>query len=92
MGISCRTATAHKTNNSMTVLAELLCECMISQGLQCVCSPDLYPCGLYLWGTLKNKVYVNNPHLLQELKENIWQYFQDNSFAVSKHIFSRCEA
>jgi hypothetical protein len=53
MGISHRTM-AHTTSNSKNVLAELLCEHMISQGLQCVCSPDLYPCGIYLWATLKN--------------------------------------
>ena len=25
----------------------------------------------YLWGNLKNKVYQNNPHTLEELKDNI---------------------
>jgi hypothetical protein len=31
-------------------------------------SPDLNPCDFYLWGNLKNKVYSNNPHALDELK------------------------
>jgi len=26
-----------------------------------------------LWGALKDKVYVNNPHSLHELKDNIQQ-------------------
>jgi hypothetical protein len=46
---------------------------VISQGLQPACSPDLNYCGFYLWGTLKLNVYVNNPHSLQLLKDNILQ-------------------
>jgi hypothetical protein len=34
-------------------------------------SPDLNPCDFYLWGMLKDKVYVNNPHMAEGLKENI---------------------
>ena len=34
-------------------------------------SPDLSSCNFYLWGTLKQKVYANNPYNLYQLKENI---------------------
>ena len=34
-------------------------------------SPDLSVCDYYLWGTLKSKVYRNNPQSLQELQQNI---------------------
>lgn len=34
-------------------------------------SPDLSVCDYFLWGTLKAKVYRNNPHCLQELQQNI---------------------
>ncbi|KAG8174791.1 hypothetical protein JTE90_013053 [Oedothorax gibbosus] len=34
-------------------------------------SPDLSVCDFFLWGTLKSKVYNNNPHNLQELQQNI---------------------
>jgi hypothetical protein len=33
--------------------------------------PDLNPHDFYLWGTLKWKMYVNNPRLFGELQENI---------------------
>ena len=34
-------------------------------------SPDLSSLDFFLWGYLKEKVYVNNPQNVQELKENI---------------------
>jgi hypothetical protein len=41
---------------------------LISRRLWPKGSPDLNPCDFYLWGNLKNKVYSNNPHSLDELK------------------------
>ena len=43
----------------------------ISKGLWPPRSPDLSLCDFYLWETLKQKVYANNPHNLDQLKENI---------------------
>ena len=43
----------------------------ISKGLWPPHSLDLSSCDFYLWGTLKQKVYANNPHNLDQLKENI---------------------
>ena len=43
----------------------------ISKGLWPPRSPDLSSCNFYLWGTLKQKVHANNPHNLDQLKENI---------------------
>lgn len=34
-------------------------------------SPDLTPLDFFLWGYLKNRVYVNRPHNIEELKERI---------------------
>jgi hypothetical protein len=31
----------------------------------------LNPCEFYVWGSIKNKAYSNNPHTLEELKHNI---------------------
>jgi hypothetical protein len=60
------------------------------------CSPNLNPCDFYVWGTLKDKVYVNKPHSLQELKENIHQEIfviqRQQLCHVSRNIFSRCKA
>jgi hypothetical protein len=64
-------ATAHTANNSMVALHEVFGERVISRGLWPPRSPDLNPCDFYLWGTLKEKVYVNNQHSLEELQENV---------------------
>jgi hypothetical protein len=34
-------------------------------------SSDLTPCDYYLWGSLKDSVYINNPHTEDELVEII---------------------
>jgi hypothetical protein len=34
-------------------------------------SPGLSLCDFCLWGTLTDMIYVNNPHSLQKLEENI---------------------
>jgi hypothetical protein len=46
---------------------------VINEGMQPAHSPDLNHYYFYLWGMLKDKVYVNNPHSPRELKENIQQ-------------------
>jgi hypothetical protein len=35
------------------------------------CSPDLNPCDYFLWGYLKDKVFISAPRILPELKERI---------------------
>jgi hypothetical protein len=34
-------------------------------------SPDLIPCDYFLWGFLKDIVYKNNPHMIEELRQEI---------------------
>ena len=36
-------------------------------------SPDLSPCGFFLWGYLKEKVFKHRPRSLEDLKERIQQ-------------------
>jgi hypothetical protein len=59
-------------------------------------SPDLNPCDFYLWGMLKGKVYVNNPHTAEELKENIRRVisiiYQEELRQVFRNMLTRCEA
>lgn len=87
---------AHTADFSMAVLEEVFGERLITCGLWPPRSPDLNPCDYYLWGTLKDRVYVNSPHSLQELKENIQREIADVSSAELRHvwrnIFRRCEA
>jgi hypothetical protein len=48
----------------------------ISRGLLPPRSPDLTPIDFFLWGHLKGSAYVNKPHTLDELWENIWREIQ----------------
>jgi hypothetical protein len=64
-------ATAHTATYFINVFNEVFEDRLISRGLWPARSPDLYPCGFYLWGNLKDKVYSNNPHTLVELMQSI---------------------
>jgi hypothetical protein len=61
-------ATAHTATYPINVLNEVFEDRLISRGLWLATSPDLNPCDFYLWENLKDKVYSNNPHTLDELK------------------------
>ena len=64
--------TCHTSHRSLTQVHDMFMEeRTISKGLWPPCSLDLSSCDFYLWGTLKQKVYANNPHNLDQLKENI---------------------
>jgi hypothetical protein len=69
---------------------------VVSRGLWPPWSPDLNPCDFYLWGKLKDKVYVNNPHTPDELKDNILveisHYTREKLRRVAGNIFRKCEA
>ena len=87
-------ATAHTANDSMNVLQSVFEDRIISRGLWPARSPDLSACDYYLWGNLKEKVYVNNPRTLQELKDNIRNEVNlisiDELQKVSQNMFTRC--
>ena len=40
-------------------------------------SCDLTPLDFFLWGYLKDKVYVNKPRTIQELKDEIIRHIND---------------
>jgi hypothetical protein len=61
---------AHTANSTMQILSEFFCGRIISRNLLPPRSPDLSPLDFYLWGVLKENVYKNNPHTLEELKQN----------------------
>lgn len=89
-------ATAHTANNSMDAIDEIFGERVISRRLWPARSPDLNPCDFYLWGMLKDRVYVNNPRTLDALKENIRGEInaitREELQRVSNNFFSRCQA
>jgi hypothetical protein len=54
----------HTKHNRMNSLREVFEERVISQGLWPLLLPGLIPRAFYLWSTLKEKLYMNNPHSL----------------------------
>jgi hypothetical protein len=56
---------------SINILNEIFEDRLVNRRLQLIGSPNLSPCDFYLWGNLKNKVYLNSHHTVDELKQNI---------------------
>jgi hypothetical protein len=65
----------------------------ISCRLQPAMSPDLNPCNFYLWRNLKNKVYSDNPHILDKFNicETIISIDINKLKPVSNNLFKRLE-
>ena len=67
-------ATAHTARETINLLREQFPNRVISKNGDLRWpprSPDLTPPDFFLWGYLKEKVYINKPQTLQELKDNI---------------------
>jgi hypothetical protein len=69
-------------------LYKLFGERLISKGLQPPHSPNLLPPDFFLWGYLKGNVYKNNPHTLEELKNNITMAITSISVQVLHKVAS----
>lgn len=89
-------ATAHTSNKSLRVLRQHFGERIISKGIWPSRSPDLTPPDYYLWGKLKDSVYMNNPHTIQELQvnitENIANITQNELMGVFQNMHRRVNA
>jgi len=67
-------ATAHTSRETMAELRRLFPGKLISHRgdvLRPPCSPDLSPCDFFLWGYLKEKVYVDKPRDIPQLQNAI---------------------
>ena len=67
-------ATAHTARATMDLLRQIFGERIISRNSEIVWpsrSPDLTAPDYFLWGYLKERVYVNKPQTIQQLKDNI---------------------
>lgn len=88
-------ATAHTAHNSLNDIKEVFEDRIISQGLWPPRSPDLTVCDFYLWGTLKNRVYRNNPHSVDELKNSIrteiLKITEEELKRVNANFIKRCQ-
>lgn len=64
-------ATAHTANTTLNYLREFYGDRLISKNVWPPRSPDLTPCDFFLFGHLKNTIFRNRMHNLDELKEAI---------------------
>lgn len=65
-------ATCHTSERSLARIHQMFTEeRTVSKNLWPPRSPDLSTCDFYLWGYLKGKVYEQNPHTIDDLKDNI---------------------
>ena len=67
-------ATAHTARESMRVVREMFPQYVLSRYGDIAWpprSPDLSACDFFLWGYLKEKMFVHRPHTIQELKDYI---------------------
>lgn len=67
-------ATAHTARQTMDLLREIFGERLISKNSDFPWpprSPDLTAPDFFLWGYLKDKVYLNKPETIRQLKQNI---------------------
>lgn len=72
----------------MNVLQEFFDNGLILTGLWLLKSPDLLPVDNFLWGYLKNTIHKNNPHTLEELKNNITHTNADIPVSVLWRVVS----
>jgi hypothetical protein len=88
-------ATAHTANYSINVLNEEFEDQLINLKLWPARSQDLNTCNFRLWVNLKDKVYSNNPHTLEKLKQKIHETvasIEVNELKlVSNNLFKRLE-
>jgi hypothetical protein len=61
---------------------------LISKRLWPPRSPDLNPTDLFLWGHLKDTVYSNHPHTLQELQANTQRTVDRISTGTLQNVFA----
>ena len=67
-------AAAHTARATVELLRQIFGHRIISQNSEIYWpsrSPDLMPLDYFLWGDLKERVCINKPHTLQQLKDNI---------------------
>ena len=89
-------ATCHTSHKSLTRVHDMFTEeRTISKSLWPPRSPDLSSCDFYFWGTIKENVYANNPHNLDQLKENITNTIRritrEELRAVSANVVKRAQ-
>lgn len=81
-------ATAHTSHQTTRHLLQIFGKRTITKELFPPRSPDLTPADFYLWGYLKDNVYVGNPKTLNELKNAITCSITSISSQTLKNVAS----
>lgn len=84
-------ATCHTSNESIAEVKRLFPGKVISKRGNVdwpPCSPDLSACDFFLWGYLKNKVYIHKPRTLDELKDAISQEIRNIPREMLERVMS----
>ena len=80
----CCVQTAHM---SVALLNYVFADRIITKTIWPPRSPDLSPPDFFLWGVMKNSVYSNNPHTIDELKMLITEYIRNVDHAIVNMVF-----
>lgn len=80
-------ATAHTARASLEFLREFYDDRLVSQGLWPARSPDLTPCDYFLFGHIKNNVFKNRLHTIDELQEAIEREIRNVTVDQLQNVF-----
>jgi hypothetical protein len=80
-------AVADTAHMSLALLDNVFADRITSKTIWPLRSPDLSPPDFFLWGAMKNSVYSNNPHTIDELKMAITEYIRNVDRAIMNTVF-----
>jgi len=80
-------ATARTPLMSMAFLDDMFADRIISKTIWPTRFPDLSLPDFFLWGVMKNSVYSNSPHTIDDLKMAITEYIRNVDRALLNMVF-----
>jgi hypothetical protein len=79
-------ASSYTACSTVDTLHKFFGERIISKGLWPPRSPDLSPPDFFLWSFLKNSVYRNKPHTMEDFKRSITACIQEIDGLMLQHV------
>ena len=77
----------HTAHMTMALLDDVFADRITSKTIWPPRSPDLSPPDFFFWGVMKNSVYSNNPHVIDDFKMAITEYIWNVDRAVLNTVF-----
>lgn len=84
-------ATAHTANQTLQLLQQRFNDRIISRRTDNIWashSPDLNPPDFFLWGYVKDRVYVNKPRTVEELKTAVSDAIKDITAEMCRDVIN----